>query len=108
VSGNINTSVMGNNLSSSSGSFDIQGDQVVISGLSGITLMSGASFIKIDSTGITLMGPSLKINAGGVPGIFQPPLPDPAKMPTLASPQAPTAADDDVSGQASNADGPPQ
>jgi type VI secretion system secreted protein VgrG len=33
-----------------------------------ITLKAGGSFIKLDPSGITLVGPMVKINAGGAPG----------------------------------------
>ncbi|MCY1502227.1 hypothetical protein D3C76_820090 [compost metagenome] len=33
-----------------------------------ITLRAGGSFIKLDAGGVTLIGPMVKVNAGGSPG----------------------------------------
>lgn len=33
-----------------------------------ITLKVGGSFMKIDPSGVTLVGPSIKMNSGGSPG----------------------------------------
>ncbi|GHA93468.1 hypothetical protein GCM10007159_13880 [Modicisalibacter luteus] len=44
------------------------GQQVVLEAGDELTLHAGGSFLKLDSGGITLVGPSVKINAGGNPG----------------------------------------
>ncbi len=55
------------------------GHKVVLEAGSEITLKAGGSFIKLDGGGITIVGPTVKVNAGGSPGngagqAAQPPL----------------------------------
>jgi len=60
------------------------GDKMVIEAGSELTLKAGGSFIKLDGGGITVVGPVVKINAGGSAGtgsgiaILMPLLPIPA------------------------------
>ncbi|HDY98939.1 MAG TPA: type VI secretion system tip protein VgrG, partial [Pseudomonas sabulinigri] len=44
------------------------GQKMVIEAGTEITLTAGGSFIKIDPSGVTLVGPNVKLNAGGAPG----------------------------------------
>ncbi|PXX94067.1 bacteriophage T4 gp5 trimerisation domain-containing protein, partial [Halomonas heilongjiangensis] len=44
------------------------GHKVVLEAGSELTLNAGGSFLKLDGSGVTLVGPSVKINAGGSPG----------------------------------------
>ncbi len=44
------------------------GDKVVIEAGTELTLSAGGSFIKLDPSGITLVGPLARLNAGGAPG----------------------------------------
>ena len=44
------------------------GQKMVIEAGTEITLTAGGSFIKIDPSGVTLVGPGVKLNAGGSPG----------------------------------------
>ncbi|MEH6689333.1 MAG: type VI secretion system tip protein TssI/VgrG, partial [Halopseudomonas sabulinigri] len=44
------------------------GQKMVIEAGTEITLTAGGSFIKIDPSGVTLIGPNVKLNAGGAPG----------------------------------------
>nr|WP_297461432.1 type VI secretion system tip protein TssI/VgrG [uncultured Halomonas sp.] len=44
------------------------GQHVVLDAGAEITLQAGGSFLKLDPSGITLVGPSVKVNAGGSPG----------------------------------------
>ncbi|HCE6499268.1 TPA: type VI secretion system tip protein VgrG [Pseudomonas aeruginosa] len=44
------------------------GLKVVLEAGSELTLKGGGSFIKLDSGGVTLVGPVIKINSGGAPG----------------------------------------
>ncbi|WP_355661734.1 type VI secretion system Vgr family protein, partial [Halomonas salifodinae] len=44
------------------------GHKVVLEAGSELTLNAGGSFLKLDGGGVTLSGPSVKINAGGSPG----------------------------------------
>ncbi|MBP5980086.1 MAG: type VI secretion system tip protein VgrG [Halomonas sp.] len=44
------------------------GMKVVIEAGAEITLKAGGSFLKIDPSGVTLVGPQVKINSGGSPG----------------------------------------
>jgi type VI secretion system secreted protein VgrG len=45
------------------------GLKVVLEAGSELTLKGGGSFIKLDGGGVTLVGPVIKINSGGAPGI---------------------------------------
>ena len=42
--------------------------KVVLDAGSEITFKVGGSFVKLDPSGVTLVGPSVNINAGGSPG----------------------------------------
>lgn len=44
------------------------GEKVVIEAGIELTLKAGGSFIKLDPSGITLIGPHVRINSGGAPG----------------------------------------
>ncbi len=44
------------------------GHKVVLEASDELTLNAGGSFIKLDGGGITLVGPSVRVNAGGNPG----------------------------------------
>ena len=44
------------------------GQKAVLEAGSEITLNAGGSFIKVDASGVTIVGPSIKFNAGGSPG----------------------------------------
>ncbi|MBD3897159.1 type VI secretion system tip protein VgrG [Halomonas sp. ML-15] len=44
------------------------GHKVVLDAGSELTLNAGGSFLKIDGGGVTISGPSVKVNAGGSPG----------------------------------------
>ncbi|MGY3925740.1 type VI secretion system Vgr family protein [Aeromonas simiae] len=44
------------------------GDKLVLEAGSEITLKGGGSFVKVDPSGVKLVGPAIKLNAGGGPG----------------------------------------
>ncbi|WP_455906439.1 bacteriophage T4 gp5 trimerisation domain-containing protein, partial [Metapseudomonas otitidis] len=44
------------------------GLKVVMEAGSEVTFQAGGSFVKLDASGVTLSGPSIKINSGGGPG----------------------------------------
>ena len=44
------------------------GQKVVLEAGAEITLKVGGSFVKVDPSGVTLVGPSIKMNSGGSPG----------------------------------------
>ncbi|GAB5991521.1 type VI secretion system Vgr family protein [Aeromonas enteropelogenes] len=44
------------------------GDKLVLEAGSEITLKGGGSFVKVDPSGVKLVGPGIKLNAGGSPG----------------------------------------
>ncbi|MDL4863282.1 type VI secretion system tip protein VgrG, partial [Halomonas elongata] len=44
------------------------GMKVVVEAGAEITLKAGGSFLKLDPSGVTINGPSVKINSGGSPG----------------------------------------
>ncbi|CEA01767.1 Rhs element Vgr protein [Pseudomonas saudimassiliensis] len=67
------------------------GQKMVIEAGMEITLKAGGSFIKIDPSGITLVGPQVRINSGGSPGTGS------GSAPIL--PGAVRAADTDLAGE---------
>ena len=44
------------------------GNKIVLDAGSELTLKVGGSFVKIDPSGVTLVGPTIKMNSGGSPG----------------------------------------
>ena len=42
--------------------------KIVMEAGSELTIKAGGSFIKLDASGITLVGPGIKMNSGGSPG----------------------------------------
>ena len=44
------------------------GEKIVIEAGMELTVKAGGSFIKLDPSGITMVGPTVKVNAGGSPG----------------------------------------
>ena len=44
------------------------GQQVVLEAGDELALNAGGSFLKLDTSGVTIVGPSVRINAGGTPG----------------------------------------
>ncbi|MFM5873471.1 type VI secretion system tip protein VgrG, partial [Aeromonas veronii] len=44
------------------------GQKIVLEAGSEITLKVGGSFVKVDPSGVTLVGPTIKMNSGGSPG----------------------------------------
>ncbi len=63
----------------------LKGMQVVIEGMTGITLKVGGSFITLNPAGVQIMAPMIMLNSGGAPLAGVPG--------TLVSPMAITAAD---------------
>jgi type VI secretion system secreted protein VgrG len=53
---------------SSTSAMSLKGMGVVIDGGTELTIVAGGSFIKLDSTGVTIQGMLTKINSGGSPG----------------------------------------
>ncbi|MEE3159012.1 MAG: type VI secretion system tip protein VgrG, partial [Pseudomonadota bacterium] len=45
------------------------GRKIVIDAGTEITLKAGGSFIKIDPSGVSVSGPSIRVNTGGSPGL---------------------------------------
>ena len=70
------------------------GQKIVLEAGAELTLKVGGSFIKLDASGITLVGPAIKLNSGGSPGSGSGWA---GKMPTLpggvANPAAPEAVE---------------
>ena len=68
--------------------------KIVMEAGSELTIKAGGSFIKLDASGITLVGPGIKMNSGGSPGNGSGWA---GKMPTLpggvANPAAPEAVE---------------
>lgn len=67
------------------------GDKLVLDAGSELTLRVGGSFVRLDASGITLVGPTVRINSGGNPG-------DGTPLAVLL-PRAPGAAVSDHAGQ---------
>ena len=70
------------------------GDKMVLEAGSEITAKAGGSFLKIDPSGIKMVGPTVKLNSGGKPGIgtpCAPVLPETTKV--MAVDAAPPAVD---------------
>ncbi|MBR9905373.1 MAG: DUF2345 domain-containing protein, partial [Gammaproteobacteria bacterium] len=44
------------------------GHKVVLEAGNELTLNAGGSFLKLDGGGVTMVGPKVRINAGGSPG----------------------------------------
>ncbi|MGL4204962.1 MAG: type VI secretion system tip protein VgrG, partial [Aeromonadaceae bacterium] len=44
------------------------GNKIVLEAGSELTLKVGGSFVKVDPSGVTLVGPIIKMNSGGSPG----------------------------------------
>ncbi|WP_404872885.1 bacteriophage T4 gp5 trimerisation domain-containing protein, partial [Halomonas sp. A3H3] len=59
------------------------GQKAVLEAGSEITLKVGGSFIKLDASGITIVGPQVKINAGGSPGNGTGQAAEPPKLPPV-------------------------
>ena len=60
------------------------GQKLVVEAGSELTLKVGGNFLKIDASGITLMGSLVKINQGGAPGSGQGAAPELPKFPLVA------------------------
>jgi type VI secretion system secreted protein VgrG len=74
----------------------LDGDtNVVIESKTTLTLMVGGNFIKIDATGVTIVGTMVLINSGGSPGSASPC--------TTLSPHDPAEADDAKPGEMGSA-----
>ena len=56
----------GNQSTQVTGNVYITGRQVVVEGMSGLTINVGSNFITIDSTGVTIVGTIVNINSGGM------------------------------------------
>jgi type VI secretion system secreted protein VgrG len=84
------------------------GMKVVIEAGMELTLKSAGGFVKIDSTGVTIVGTVVRINSGGAAGSGSGASPESPKDPQKpqdakeAKPEDPTAADDAKTGQKSN------
>ncbi|WP_165679861.1 type VI secretion system tip protein TssI/VgrG, partial [Metapseudomonas otitidis] len=60
------------------------GLKVVLEAGSEVTFQAGGSFVKLDASGVTLSGPSIKINSGGEPSAPTPAVPLPPLRPRPA------------------------
>ncbi|WP_425337551.1 bacteriophage T4 gp5 trimerisation domain-containing protein, partial [Vreelandella alkaliphila] len=63
------------------------GQKAVLEADGEITLRAGGSFIKLSASGITIVGPKVKINAGGSPGRGSGQVVEPPRMPGEATPE---------------------
>ncbi|MFM2475927.1 type VI secretion system Vgr family protein [Celerinatantimonas sp. MCCC 1A17872] len=69
------------------------GSKMVLKSSSEITLTAGGSFIKIDASGVSIVGPAINLNSGGSAGSGSDYAGSIAKLPTLVSkPDAPEEA----------------
>jgi type VI secretion system secreted protein VgrG len=93
VGGNKYTSVTGNIAEEASGSVLVKGMNIVVEGMTQISLKVGGNFIDIGPAGIAIMGTMVLINSGGAPGMASPAMIVPPTAPEPADP-----ADDDKPG----------
>jgi type VI secretion system secreted protein VgrG len=85
VTGNVTEAFQANHSEQVTGNYYVKAMNVVIEGMSGLTIKVGGSFITLTPAGIQIVGPMVMINSGGaalvgVPG-------------ALVSPLSPTAAE---------------
>ena len=67
------------------------GQKIVIEAGAELTLKAGGSFIKLDASGVTVVGPQVRVNAGGSPGS--------GSGIAIKAPVLPGAADKDKAGE---------
>jgi type VI secretion system secreted protein VgrG len=97
VTGDVIEVFSGNQSTQISQNLSISAQQVVISGMTGITLSVGGNFITIDSSGVTILGTMVNINSGGSPLSGSP-----GSAVSPLSPTAPDIADTANPGEASS------
>lgn len=103
VQGNVIEQFSGSQSTQVTGSCYIKGMNVVIEGLTGITLKVGSSFVTLNAAGVQIVGPIVLINSGGAalsgtPGNLVSPI----------SPLAAAIADDAKTGEKGSLPGPGQ
>jgi type VI secretion system secreted protein VgrG len=64
--------------------YSLRGMNVVLEGLTGLTIRVGASFITLTPAGVQIMGPTVLINSGGAPLVAPPLMAVPAMLPMAA------------------------
>jgi type VI secretion system secreted protein VgrG len=97
VTGDVIEVFSGNQSTQISQSLFIEAGQSVVIQSTSITLTVGSSFIKLDSSGVTIVGPIVNINSGGSPGSGS------AGSPVSPlSPTDPAKADDAIAGELSS------
>ncbi|EPC00637.1 hypothetical protein L861_12655 [Litchfieldella anticariensis FP35 = DSM 16096] len=65
------------------------GHKVVLDAGAELTIQAGGSFVKLDPSGVTIVGPSVKINSGGSPGRGAGQAAQAAMLPGHVAPEAP-------------------
>jgi type VI secretion system secreted protein VgrG len=102
------TKVVQDDLMKVNGKWHVNGGDIVIQGDTAITLVVGGNFIKIDASGVTIVGSMVKINSGGAPGTLTPVgTADGASGRVPVEPKEPTPADNDKTGDKSTLPAPP-
>lgn len=87
VTGDDGIEIGGNHSLKSAGKLYLKSDQeIVLEGTMGLTLKVGGNFVKIDPSGVSVVGTLTKINSGGAAGSATPV--------ALAEPEAPVEADE--------------
>jgi type VI secretion system secreted protein VgrG len=88
VTGNVNTSITGNHSEETTGTIYLKGMNVVIEGMTQVSLKVGGNFVDISPAGVAITGTMVLINSGGAPGAGM----GPSVVPPTA-PQDPAEAD---------------
>ncbi len=68
VQGDVNEQFSANHSEQVTGSYYVKGMNVVIEGMTQLTIKVGGSFVNIDPSGVQIVGPMVMINSGGAPG----------------------------------------
>jgi type VI secretion system secreted protein VgrG len=81
VTGNVIEEFQANHSQLAAGNYYLKSPNIVIEGTTALTIKVGSNFIKIDSSGVTIVGTMVNINSGGSP--------DNGKAESLVAPASP-------------------
>lgn len=71
VTGDAHYAAKGNFSQETGSNYHIKAQGIVIEGMKELTLKVGGNFVKIDSSGVTIVGTQIKLNSGGSAGSVQ-------------------------------------
>lgn len=73
IAGDFGEEIGGNHSEKTTGKIYLKSDQeIVIEAASGVTLKCGGNFVKVDSSGVSILGTQVKLNSGGSAGSGSP------------------------------------